>query len=65
VSNLLAAAGLLAYAALLGTTYLDLPGRLLGGSSVLDVRSLAGARAVASSLLVRVGLLGCGRDPRH
>jgi hypothetical protein len=57
VSNLLAAACLLAYAALLGTTCLDLPGRLLGGSSVLDVRSLAGARAVASSLLVRVGLL--------
>jgi hypothetical protein len=57
VFNLLAAACLLAYAALLGTAYLDLPGRLLGGGSVLDIRSLAGAWTVASGILVRVGLL--------
>jgi hypothetical protein len=55
--NLLAAACLLAYAALLGTGHLDLPGRLLGGASLLDVRSVAGAWAVARGLLVRVALL--------
>jgi len=57
VLNLLSAACLLAYAALLGTAYLDLPGRLLGGASLLDVRSAAGAWAVARGLLVRVALL--------
>jgi hypothetical protein len=57
VFNLLAAACLLAYAILLGTASLDLPGRLLGGASLLDVRSAAGAWAVARGLLVRVALL--------
>jgi len=55
--NLLAAACLLAYAALLGTPYLDLPGRLLGGGPVLEIRTLAGAWAAASGILLRVGLL--------
>ncbi len=55
--NLLAAACLLAYAALLGTPYLDPPGRLLGGGSVFEIRSVAGAWAMASALGVRVGLL--------
>jgi hypothetical protein len=57
VLNLLAAACLLAYAALLGTAYLDLPGRLLGGGPVLEIRSLAGAWAAASGVLLRIGLL--------
>jgi hypothetical protein len=57
VFNLLAAVCLLGYAALLGTEHLDLPGRLLGGASLLDIRSLAGAWAVGTGLLVRVGLL--------
>jgi hypothetical protein len=55
--NLLAAACLLAYAALLGTPYLDPPGRLLGGGSVLDIGTLAGAWTAASGLAVRVALL--------
>jgi hypothetical protein len=56
-SNLLAAACLLAYAALLGTAHLDLPGRLLGGASLLDVGSAAGAWVVVKGLLLRVALL--------
>jgi hypothetical protein len=55
--NLLAAACLVAYAALLGTPYLDPPGRLLGGGSVADIGTLAGAWAAATALAVRVGLL--------
>jgi hypothetical protein len=55
--NLLAAACLLAYAALLGTPYLDPPGRLLGGGPVGDVGTLAGAWTAATALAVRVGLL--------
>jgi hypothetical protein len=55
--NLLAAACLLAYAALLGTPYLDPPGRLLGGGSVLDVGTLAGAWTAAGGLAARVALL--------
>ncbi len=55
--NLLAAACLLAYAALLGTPYLDPPGRLLGGGSVLDAGTLAGAWTAATALALRVGLL--------
>src|SRR5512143_2294687 len=55
--NLLAAACLMAYAALLGTPYLDPPGRLLGGGSVADIGTLAGAWAAAMALAARVGLL--------
>ena len=57
VFHLLAAACLLAYAALLGTAYLDLPGQLLGGGPLLEIRSLAGAWSAASGVLLRVGLL--------
>ncbi|HSD67696.1 MAG TPA: hypothetical protein VLF95_13400 [Vicinamibacteria bacterium] len=61
--NLVSAACLLAYAVLLGTAYLDLPGRLLGGAPLLDVRSVAGAWAVARGLLVRIGLLSLRAAP--
>ncbi|HSD27093.1 MAG TPA: hypothetical protein VLL75_07285 [Vicinamibacteria bacterium] len=57
VFHLLAAACLLAYGALLGTPYLDLPGRLLGGGPLFEIRSLPGAWSAASSVLFRVGLL--------
>lgn len=56
VSNLIAAACLLAYAVLLGTSLLDLPARLLGAASLLDVRSAAGAWALAKGVLARVAL---------
>ena len=55
-SNLIAAGCLLAYAVLLGTPYLDLPARLLGGASLLDVGSVPGAWAVAKGVLARVAL---------
>jgi hypothetical protein len=63
VFNVLAAACLLAYAALLGTAHLDLPGRLLGGASLLDVGSAAGAWAVVKALLARVALLSLRAAP--
>jgi hypothetical protein len=56
VSNLIAALCLLAYAALLGTAPGDVPTRLLGGASLLDLRSAAGALFVVKGLLVWVGL---------
>ena len=56
VSHFLAALCLLAYAALLGTALGDLPARLLGGASLLDLRSAAGALAVVRGLLVWIGL---------
>jgi hypothetical protein len=55
-SNLIAAACLLAWAVLLGTSLLDLPARLLGGGSLLDIQSAAGAWAVAKGPLLRVAL---------
>jgi hypothetical protein len=55
-SNLIAAACLLAWAVLLGTSLLDLSARLLGGGSLLDIRSAAGAWAVAKGALLRVAL---------
>jgi hypothetical protein len=54
--SFLAAVLLLAYAALLGTASLDLPGRLLGGASLLDVRSAAGAGVAMKALLAHVAL---------
>ena len=56
VSHFIAAFCLLAYAALLGTALGDMPARLLGGASLLDLRSAAGALAVVKGLLVWVGL---------
>jgi hypothetical protein len=53
---LTAAFCLLAYAALLGTALGDMPARLLGGASRLDLRSAAGALAVVKGLLLWVGL---------
>ena len=53
VRHLLAAACLLAWAVLLGTPVLDLPARLVGGASLLDVRSAAGLLALGKSVLVR------------
>ena len=55
-SHLTAAFCLLAYAALLGTALGDMPARLLGGASRLDLRSAAGALAVVRGLLVWLGL---------
>jgi hypothetical protein len=57
LSNLLAAAGLLAWAALLGTTLLEPSARVLGGANVLDIRSAAGAWTMARGLLVSGALL--------
>jgi len=57
VLHLIAVACLLAYAALLGTASLDLPGRLLGGVPVLEIRSLGGAWSAATGILLRIGLL--------
>ncbi len=57
LSNLLAAAGLLAWAALLGTTVLEPNARLLGGADVLDIRSAEGAWTMARGLLVSGALL--------
>jgi hypothetical protein len=56
VSHFIAALCLLAYAALLGTALGDLPARLLGGASLLDLRSAAGVLAVVKGLLVWFGL---------
>jgi hypothetical protein len=55
--NLLAVACLLAYAVLLGTAYLDLPGPPLGGASLQDVRSVAGAWVATRGILLRLALL--------
>lgn len=49
--HLLAALALLGWAGLLGTTFLDPQARLLGGASLLDVRSTAGALAAVKGLL--------------
>jgi hypothetical protein len=57
VLHLIAAACLLAYAALLGTAALDVPGRLLGGVPVFEIRSLSGAWSAATGVLLRIGLL--------
>ncbi len=56
VSSLIAALCLLAYTALLGTALGDMSARLLGGASLLDLRSAAGALAVTRGLLVWIGL---------
>jgi hypothetical protein len=56
VWNWIAVLCLLAYAALLGTAFGEMPARLLGGASLLDLRSAAGALAVAKGLLTWVGL---------
>jgi hypothetical protein len=47
---------LLAWAALLGTPVLEPPGRLLGGGSLLDLRSLASASTVLGHGLLRAAL---------
>ena len=57
LSNLLAAVGLLAWAALLGTTVLEPSARVLGGANVLDIRSAAGAFTILRGLLVSGALL--------
>ena len=56
VSHFIAALCLLAYAVFLGTAHGDMPARLLGGASLLDLRSAAGALAVVKGLLVWFGL---------
>ena len=57
LTHFIAALCLLAYAALLGTSLGDGPARLLGGTSLLDLRSPAGVLAVAKGLLLGVGQL--------
>jgi len=57
LTHFIAALCLLAYAALLGTSLGDGPARLLGGTSLLDLRSAAGVLAVAKGLLLGVGQL--------
>ncbi len=57
LSHLLAAVGLLAWAALLGTTLLEPSARVLGGANVLDIRSAAGAFTILRGLLVSGALL--------
>jgi len=52
LSRLLAAALLLAWAALLGTAFLDPSARWLGGATLLDIRSVAGAWTAARGLVV-------------
>jgi len=49
--NILAVLALLGWAGLLGTTLLDPQARVLGGASLLDIRSAAGALAVIKGLL--------------
>jgi len=56
VSHFIAAFGLLAYAVFLATALGEMPARLLGGASLLDLRSAAGALAVVRGLLDWVGL---------
>lgn len=56
LSHFIAAFCLLAYAAFLGTALGDMPARLLGGASLLDLRSAAGVLAVVKGLLVWVAL---------
>jgi hypothetical protein len=55
-SHFIAAFCLLAYAALIGTAFVDMPARVLGGASLLDVRSAAGALAAVKGALAWVGL---------
>ncbi len=52
LGNLLSALALLAWAGLLGTTFLDPETRLLGGASLFDLRSGAGVLAVIKGLVV-------------
>jgi hypothetical protein len=52
LGNLFSALALLAWAGLLGTTLLDPQTRLLGGASLLDLRSGTGAVAVIKGLVV-------------
>jgi hypothetical protein len=54
--KLIAAACLLGWAVLLGTSLVDLPARLLGSGSLLDIRTAAGAWAVAKGGLLRMAL---------
>ena len=57
-SNLIAAVCLLAWAALLGTSFLDPQARVLGGASLLDIRSIAGAWAVVKGVVVWAAIQG-------
>jgi hypothetical protein len=59
----IAAAGLLAWAVLLGTPVLDLPPRLLGGGSLLDLHSVSGLVVLAKSILTRAALQSARHAP--
>ncbi len=56
LSNVAATLALLAWTAALGTTLLDPQARLLGGASLLDVRSAAGAFDLLKALAVSLSL---------
>jgi hypothetical protein len=57
IARLVALGCLLGWAALLGTPALEPASRTLGGTSLLDLRSLTGAAFVGAGMLMRAALL--------